>query len=140
MPSIISSHNRKLLQEKTTSATPPTLCYCKKNTTNSLNGECYSKSVVYKAGQTCDNITKYYYGICKTAFKTRCNNHKHTFRHQDKRHLTELSKAYWNSIETGKHPNLKWNRKKRAQSYQNGTNRCNFCLEEKNCNLTSKPG
>ena len=79
MSSIILSHNRELLQEKPTPAIPPTLCNCRKNTTCPLNGECCSKSLAYKAELTCDNITKYYYGLCETIFKTRYNNHKYTF-------------------------------------------------------------
>ena len=113
MSFIISSCNRELLREKPTPATPPTLCNCRKNTSYALNGECYSKSLVYNDELTCDNVTKYYYVLCETTFKTRFSNHKHTFRHQDKRHSTELSKAYWNAIETGKHPNVKWNIEKK---------------------------
>ena len=109
------------------------------NTTCPLNGECCRKPLVYKAELTCDNITKYYYGLRETTFKTRYNKPKHTFRHQDKRHSTELSKAFWNAIETGKDPNVKWNIEKRAQSYQNGSNRCNLRLEEKITILRAKP-
>ena len=65
-------------------------------------------------------------------------NHKHSFRHQDKRHSTEPSKAYWNAIETGKHPNVKSNIKKRAQPYQNGSN-SNLFLEEKIALLQPNP-
>ena len=34
--------------------------------------------------------------------------------------ITKISKAYWKAIETGKHPNVKWNIEKQAQPYQNG--------------------
>ena len=128
MSSIISSHNRELLQKKPASAIPPTLCNCRKNTTCPLNGECCSKFLVYKAEPTCDYVTKY-----------SLRNHILNFRHQEKRHSTELSKAYWNAIETGKHPNARWNIEKRARHYQNGSNRCNLCLEEKFAILQANP-
>ena len=130
--------NLRLLQKKLTPARPPTLCNCRTNTSCPFNGECCSKSLLYKAELTCDNVIKYYYGLCKTIFKTRCNNHKYTFRQQDEHHLTELSKAHWNAIETAKYPNVKWNTEKQAQPYQNGSNRCNLCLEENNAILQYK--
>ena len=92
-----------------------------------------------KAELTCDNVTKHYYGLSETTFKTRYNNHKHPFRHQDKRYSTELCKAYWNAIETGKYSNPKWNIEKRTQPYQHGFKECNLCLE-KNFDTTSKSG
>ena len=107
MSSIILFNNRELLHEKPTPAISHTLCNRWKNTNCPLKGKCCSKSQVIKVVLTRDNVTKYYYGLCETTFKTRCNNHKHTFRHQDKRYLTELSKVYCNAIETGKHPNVK---------------------------------
>ena len=65
----IIKHNHKLLQEKLTPATPPALCNCWKNTTCPLSGECCSRSLVYKAELTCDNITKYLDGLCEATFK-----------------------------------------------------------------------
>ena len=65
-------------------------------------------------------------------------NHRHTLR-QNKCHSTELFKAYWNATETGKHSNVKWNVEKRAQPYQNGSNRCNLCLKEKFAILQANP-
>ena len=112
--STISSHNGELLQEKQTPAIPPTLSNCRKNTICPLNGECCSKCLAHKADLTSDNLNKYYYGLCETTLKTRYNNHKHTFKHQEKRHSRELPKAYWNSTKTGKHPNIKRNIEKRA--------------------------
>ena len=139
MSSTILSHISELLQEKPTPATPSTLCNCKKNTTCRLNGECCNKFLLYKAELICNNVTKYYYGLCETTFKTRYKNHKHTFRHQEKRHSTELSKACWNAIETGKHPNVKWNTEKRTRPDQNGSNRCNLCFEEEIAILPGNP-
>ena len=78
-------------------------------------------------------------GQCEITFKPRYDNHKHTFRHQDKHYSTELPKAYWNAIETGKHPNVTWNMEKGAQPYQNGSNRYNLCLEEKIAILRANP-
>ena len=142
MASIISGHNKNLLQNNPANQAQSNRCNCRQNTTCPLNGECCSSSLVYKASITTKENAipeKHYYGLCETTFKTRYNSHTHPFRDKKKQNCTELSKLYWNLTSVGKKPIISWSIEKHANAYQSGTNKCQLCLAEKVSILQANP-
>ena len=93
MAGILSSHNQKILSEKSDKPDPPS-CNCRK-TPCPMSGRCREKSIVYKATINCNNEAKNYFGVCETEFKARYYNHVQSFRHGQKSNATELSKYVW---------------------------------------------
>ena len=69
--------------------------------------------------------------LIEAKFKERYRNHASSFRHQNKRHETELSKHIWTLKDNNKPFNLKWKIIKQCKSYNNFTRKCNSCLFEK---------
>ena len=95
---IISTHNNATLQQsdrKTKDGNKQ--CNCRDRSTCPLGGRCKEGPVVYKATLTSQNKSMVYYGSCETEFKIRYNNHKQSFKFENKKHATELSKAVWNA-------------------------------------------
>ena len=144
MASIISGQNKNLLQNNPAYQAQLNRCNCRQNTTNScpLNGECCSSSLVYKASITTKENAipeKHYYGLCETAFKTRYNNHTHTFRDKEQ-NCTELSKLYWNLTSAGKKPQISWTIEKHANAcLQKRKSKCQLCLAKKVSILQANP-
>ena len=78
MTNIISSHHKKII--KSGNQTNGKTCNCSNKINCPLNNKCLINKVVYKAEiETNDGInelsTKVYFGISKTEFKSRYNNH-----------------------------------------------------------------
>ena len=87
---IISSHNKVILNPRTTSFG----CNCRKKESCPLNGECLTSQLVYRATVTNavnEDMNKYI-GLADTTFKERHSNHKRDFKHQKYRNCTELAK------------------------------------------------
>ena len=93
--SIITAHNKRLLNNKANSPTPsPTTatCNCRKTESCPLNGKCQQEGVAYQAVvERQDNETQSYIGITEGPFKLRYNNHN-TFRKAKHKNSTSLSK------------------------------------------------
>ena len=90
-------------------------------------------SLVYKTSITTKENAipkKCYYSLCETTFKTRYNNHTHTFRDKKKQNCIDyrVSKLYWNLTSAGKKLKISWSIKKQANAYKSGTNKCQLCL------------
>ena len=64
-------------------------------------------------------------------FKTRYYNHTHSFRYQEKRYVTEISKAFLNAKDSGNEPVIKWSIADQATAYQPWCQCCNLCLTGK---------
>ena len=131
MGNIITKHNRRLLDRKEIKEASPPACNCKKKPDCPLDGSFREKSVVYKASVSTGNSTKYYYGCCRTEFKSRFYNHIHTFKHRAKMYSTELSKTIWRARDNGHEPQVTWSIVKRASTYSGGSRNCDLCLTEK---------
>ena len=54
------------------------------------------------------NKSMVYYESCETEFKIRYSNHKQSFKFENKKHATELSKAVWNAKDAGETPLIEW--------------------------------
>ena len=96
MAAVIFQHNKQLLKGKGKDKTVKS-CNCRVKSECSQNGNCLERAIVYCASVNCPAIeTKKYFGLCETDLKSRFNNHKHTFRNENKANATELSKYIWN--------------------------------------------
>ena len=138
MGSIIASHNAKALAS-TPNPEAPT-CNCRQAKDCPLNGKCLSDCIVYKATISAPSKpTKFYYGLTERKFKERYNNHTSSFRNEDHRKDTELSKYVWKLKELGIEPKIKWEIIRKAGRYKCGSRRCDLCLTEKMVIASAKP-
>ena len=96
-----------------------------------LKGECLVKEVVYQATITTAESTETYVGLTATEFKTRWRNHQMSFKHENKKNDTELSKHLWQLKDQKKDFTISWKILAKAKSYTNLTKRCNLCNTEK---------
>ena len=106
---IISMHNKATLQQSDKkNKDEDKQCNCRDRSTCSLEGRCKEGPIVYKATLTSQNKSMVDYGSCETEFKIRYNNHKQSFKFENKKHATELSKAVWNAKDAGESPLIEW--------------------------------
>ena len=73
---------------------------------------------------------KYYYGISDTPLKELYENYKTSFRHKSHLTASDLSKYYWNLVDNGAVPTIKFSLAKRAKS-NTFINNYNLCQSEK---------
>ena len=141
MKAHISAHNKRVLKNRI----PTTQgCNCRLNSDPCpLDGQCLTKSVVYKATVTTNQPNlkeKTYHGMTEGFFKNRYYGHKHDFEHKEKygttlsRHIWKIKDIKSNLSENRKKSfkwNISWSIKERAPAYQPGSNDCKLCLAEK---------
>ena len=96
-----------------------------------LNGYCLTKEIVYQAKVTTQEKSETYIGLTSNEFKTRWRNHKSSFRKENRKNDTELSKYVWELKDRQQEYSLTWKIIARANSYTNRTKRCNLCNTEK---------
>ena len=137
MKKILSSHNKKILTEKTTNKPDNTIktCNCRNKPSCPLNGSCLTENVIYKAevttSNTPDNETKTYIGLSEPPFKNRFSNHSKSFKHRKYENETELSKYIWALKDKGLEYKINWSILRETKSYNPVTKSCNLCLTEK---------
>ena len=136
MRNLIKQHNVKILNE--TRKANSDGCNCRKRNSCPLDGACLASGIVYKATVT-TNIgqPKIYIGSTEHSFKTRFNNHKISLKYRKHSHSTCLSKYIWELKDKGTDHEIKWSILKRAKPYSGKPSRCNLCLAEKLCILTT---
>ena len=131
---IIDRHNKTILRQNTTPdecATTPKLCNCREPNKCPLTGQCLVKEVVYQASITTAESKETYVGLTAIDFKTRWRNHQMSFKHENKKNDTELSKHLWRLKDKKKDFTISWNILAKAKSYSNLSKRCNLCNTEK---------
>ena len=131
MPNIgdkISAHNKQFLGGVSNNPPMQYNCNCRVKGDCPLNGNCLTESLIYKA--TVDN-NQTYIGITGGTLKQRYTTHKASFRHEDKRNATQLSKHIWTKKDQGQDPNIKWECVETAPVYNPIIGRCILCLKEK---------
>ena len=131
---IIDKHNKTILRQNTSPdecAPAPKLCNCREPNKCPLTGQCLVKEVVYQATITAAESKETYVGLTATDFKTRWRNHQMSFKHENKRNDTELSKHLWRLKDKKKDFTISWNILAKAKSYSNLSKRCNLCNTEK---------
>ena len=104
--SAISSHNKSILNPRTTSFG----CNCQEKENCTLNGECLASQLVQRATVTnaVNEDMQKYIGLADTTFKERHSNHKRYFKYQKYRNCAELTKYVWELKEKNIAPIIKW--------------------------------
>ena len=125
----ISAHNKKLLT--TLPETPDKMCNCRKPAECPLDGKCLTPNVIYQATVECEGGQETYIGLTENQFKTRYRNHTSSFKNENKRNATELSKHIWDLKDNNKQYKTTWKIIARANPYSNASKICNLCLTEK---------
>ena len=138
--SIISSHNKKILNSNESEPQNDKQCNCRKKTDCPINGKCLQKEVIYrcKVEEPETNTEKFYVGLTANAFKQRWYGHNHTFKYESKRASTELSNHVWDLQTKDIQPNLTWEIIDHTRPYVNRSKKCNLCLTEKLHIITSE--
>jgi len=96
-----------------------------------MDGNCNDQNIIYQAEITTPTTKETYIGLYDTTFKLRYRNHVCSFKNEQYKHATELSKYIWNLKDENIEYNIKWGKVKQARSYSNVTKKCNFCLWKK---------
>ena len=96
-----------------------------------MNGRCRACCIVYKATLKTRGETKNYFGCSETEFKTRFYNHNQSFKNQNKRNTTELSKSVWKTKEEGHEPIIHWSIVTKTKPYKPGSKLYQLCSAEK---------
>ena len=92
MNNIIRKHSSKIMKSSALSTTET--CNCHRKIECSVDGNCLSECLIYKASVSA-TTNKYYYRTCKNDFKERYSNHKCSFRNKSHEKNTEFSKYVW---------------------------------------------
>ena len=129
--SIISSHNKKLLNTKNEDYG----CNCR-GEANKLNcplqNVCKTPKVIYMAevSNDTDDEKRKYIGLTERSFKERYNNHTSSFSNRKYQKSTELSKYIWLLKDANKIPTIQWRILKSINCDLN-SKQCILCLYEK---------
>ena len=132
--SIISSHNKKILEEKKPLERGPCNCQPRNRENCPLVGECTTSNVMYQADISSTDESypgKVYIGITEPPFKGRYGNHERDFNHEEYANTTELSKEVWEIKKKGFVPSIKWKIIKQLPAYNPESKKCQLCLGEK---------
>ena len=130
---IISGHNKKLLEKGDLSEEEPKMCNCRGGEQSCpLDGQCKTSSVVYAATvETPGEPKQEYVGVTGQTFKQRYSSHKYDLTHKKVDAGTALSQYVWSMRDKGKEPTVRWRILDKGKAYQPGSNGCALCLTEK---------
>ena len=129
LESKISAHNKSSLMNKSQSQEKS--CNCRDKQSCLLSGDCQIQNVVYQATVKGPMGKETYIGLTANQFETRFRNHMSSFRNENKRNATELSKHIWSLEDTKTDFAVSWKIMACAKPYSNITKRCNLCITEK---------
>ena len=95
--------------------------------------QCQTEGVVYQATVTRhdNNKEETYIGLTENTFKIRYTQHKHSFRHDQKRNQTALSKYLWTLKDKNIDYTIKWRTVARGRAYTTSTKSCRLYIKEK---------
>ena len=131
--SIIKSHNRKILSKNDNNNKQETErnCNCHRNRECPLKGECLKTNVIYEATITANRETKLYIGSTGNSFKSRYNQHSHSFNNRNANE-TELSKYIWQLKDKNKEYTISWRLLRQIRSGGKTVSKiCSTCNLEK---------
>ena len=142
--SIISSHNKKVLNDKKPLEIGGCNCQVRNRQNCPLDGHCTTPNVMYEGTVTSpdeeDYQEKLYVGISEPPFKIRHGNHNRDFNDEEYAKSTELSKEVWKIKNRGFNPIIKWKIIKQLPAYKPENKKCQLCLGEKMEILNRDPG
>ena len=78
-----------------------------------------------------NNKKETYIGLTDNQFKYRYNNHTSSFRIENPKQSTALSKYIWKLERAKKQWTIKWKIIDKGQPYSPASNKCNLCTKEK---------
>jgi len=136
---IISGHNKT--SQRKAAQTPqdqaPKTCNCRKKEECPLKGTCLSEGMIYQATVTSpNNRTETYLGVTATNFKTRWRNHQTSFKNENSKNSTELSKYIRALKSKNERYTIGWKILEKAKPYTNLTGKCQLCTAEKHFIIT----
>ena len=129
MKKIMQSHNHKILNSNNNQENKRD-CNCRNKQTCPLNGKCLEESLIYEATLKHNDNEVKYLGCTEGPFKTRYNNHTHSFREESKKSSTSLSLHIWEN-NLNPNPSVKWKILEKCKAYSPGSKFCNLCISEK---------
>ena len=132
MKQTVSSHNKQMTQNSETQNENKN-CNCRNPETCPLDGHCLTTGVIYQATVTrLDNDKEEtYVGLTAGNFKTRFNLHTSSFRNNNRKSATTLSRYIWDLKDKEIQFRIGWKILAKSNPYSPATNRCNLCLREK---------
>ena len=136
---ILKGHNKSVLAnsaQPTPDQAGEQACNCQKKEQCPLEGNCFSKGIVYQAQVTSGRQTETYVGFTATEFKSRFQNYQVSFNNETHKNDTELSKHIWQLKGNEQRFTIKWKILAKAKPYSNLTKRCNLCTTEKHFIIT----
>ena len=94
---IISNHNKTMLTKESSTENTANNCNCRVKEKCPVDKKCQTSSLIYQATVTRhdNNKDETYTELTGNTFKTRCNGHTNSFRHNNCRNSTALSNYIW---------------------------------------------
>lgn len=89
---IINNHNKAKIGKSKPIEAKKKNCNCSKTSMCPMDGNCNDESIIYQAEVTTLDARETYIGLCDITFKLRYRNHVCSFKNEQYRHVTELSK------------------------------------------------
>ena len=131
MESRIKAHNKKLVQADLQPENKRR-CNCQDKQRCPLDGRCLTEAVVYEAQLKTNLGQKFLYiGMTANDFKTRYNQHRHTFNNPDRRASTRLSEKVWELKDRGIEFGITWRVRRKGKPFKVGDKTCDLCTTEK---------
>ena len=128
---IIKAHNKRVLKNSQAISHNERPCNCKRTSECPLQQKCLQKGVIYEAEVTSETGTYSYVGLTENHFKTRYNAHQSSFRRENARKSTELSKHIWNLKDSDSAFTIQWKVIDRGHPPSGPTASCDLCTTEK---------
>ena len=141
MDAKIASHNKKILNEGTSTNPPAGIenCSCPKSKKKEcpLAGRCLDRNIIYQAKikNLADDSEETYIGLTATSFKERFNNHNMSLRDRNKCQ-TALSRCIWDMKDAGKNFAVTYCILERGEPYSPKYRSCGLCIKEKTLIIT----
>ena len=129
---IITSHNKKILQEE--EKQPELPCNCRNKNLCPMDGKCLNQNLIYQAKIVTaqpEPETHTYIGLTATTFKERLSNHKTSFNKEKYKNATTISQFIWSLKEQNIDYSLQWRKIDQAAPFNPITGKCNLCTLEK---------
>ena len=133
--SIISKHNKQILNQDKVEIVPP--CNCENYPIQDYTGcplenrECKKEAVIYNCKVTSEGGTETYTGLTGGQIKKRISQHTTDFKYAKNENNTTLSQHIHNLKREGKDFTLTWSLLDRGPVYNPISKKCRLCLLEK---------
>ena len=111
---IISHHNKALINKSARTNDEKKNCNCRKPNFCPMNGNCNAENVIYQAEVTTTATKETYIGLCYTTFKLRYRNDMCSSRKERYRHATEMGNFIWSLKDRKIAYEIKWRQVKQA--------------------------